>query len=357
MLISVADYERAARERLSQAAWDYYYHGAEDEITLRRNRRAFEDIELSFRVLAGVADRRLGTTLLGHEISLPVVAAPTAFHKLAHPEGEVATARGVGAAGTAMFLSTLSTVAMEDVVAAATGPVFFQLYIYRDRGLTRDLVARAEAAGCRAIALTVDAVVFGKREPDIRNRFQLPEGMRVENAVPAGYGHLAGSGPGSALTNYVNQLMDPAISWSDLEWLIGESSLPVIVKGVVRSDDAARCRDLGAAGVVVSNHGGRQLDTSPATIRVVAGIAETVGSELEVILDGGVRRGTDVVKALALGARAVLIGRPVLWGLAVGGAEGVTGVIEVLREELDLAMALCGCTDLDDVTPDLLSDI
>jgi 4-hydroxymandelate oxidase len=253
-----------------------------------------------------------------------------------------------------MVLSTLSTVAMEDVVEAATGPVFFQLYIYKDRGLTRDLVARAEAAGCSAIALTVDAPVFGKREPDIRNRFQLPAGIQMENAAPAGYGEFPEEGDGSGLTAYVNSLIDPSIGWADLEWLVSVTSLPVIVKGVVRGDDAARSVDHGAAAVVVSNHGGRQLDTSPATINALPEVVEAVGGRIEVLMDGGVRRGTDVIKALARGAQAVLLGRPILWGLTVDGTDGVAGVLDIMRAEIDTAMALCGASSVAEITGDLL---
>lgn len=353
-LINLSDFEAAARELLPQQAFEYYFHGAEDEVTLRDNREAFNRIKLRYQVLAGVEDRDLSTTILGHDISLPVAAAPTAFHKLAHPEGELATVRGVGSAGTAMFLSTLSTVAMEEVVAAASGPVFFQLYIYKDRGLTEGLVARAVDAGCAGIALTVDAPVFGKREPDIRNRFQLPPGVKIENAAPAGYGGLPESFDGSGLTSYINELMDPAISWSDLEWLVGASAIPVIVKGIVRGDDADRSIDHGASAIVVSNHGGRQLDTSPATIDALPEVAEAVDNRIEVLLDGGIRRGTDVIKALARGARAVLLGRPLLWGLAVDGADGVAAALDIIRNELDTAMALCGCSRIDEVSRDLL---
>lgn len=353
-LINLFDYEAAAQAQLPPDAFDYYFHGAEDEVTLRDNREAFNRIKLHYNVLAEVEDRDLSTSIVGHEISMPIAAAPTAFHKLAHPEGELATVRGVGPSGTAMFLSTLSTIAMEDVVAAATGPVFFQLYIYKDRGLTEDLVNRAAAAGCAGIALTVDAPVFGKREPDIRNRFQLPAGVTIENAAPAGYGGFPESLDGSGLTDYVNNLMDPGISWADLEWLAGATDLPVLVKGVIRGDDAVRCVEHGAAAVVISNHGGRQLDTSPATIDVLPQIVEAVNGRIEVLLDGGIRRGTDVIKALARGARAALVGRPILWGLAVDGASGVQATLEILRAELDTAMALCGCSDIGDVTSDLL---
>lgn len=353
-LINLFDYESAARDRLDESAFAYYFHGANDEVTLRQNRAAFDRIPLRYHVLAGLTDRDLSTSVLGHRIALPVVAAPTAFQKLAHADGEIATAAGVGSAGTAMFLSTLSTVAMEDVVAAATGPVFFQLYIYKDRGLTTELVARAEAAGCAAIALTVDAPVFGKREPDIRNRFQLPSGIKIENAAPAGYGGFPENEEGSGLTTYVNSLMDPSISWNDLEWLASETSLPVAVKGVARGDDAVRCAEHGAAAIVVSNHGGRQLDTAPATIDTLPEVVEAVGDRIEILLDGGVRRGTDVVKALAHGATAVLLGRPILWGLAVDGANGVSSVLEIMREEIDTAMALSGVSSIGEITSDLL---
>lgn len=353
-LVNLSDFEAAAKERLPQQAFEYFFHGAEDEITLADNRQAFNRIKLRYKVLAGVQDRDLSTTVLGHRIAIPVAAAPTAFQKLAHPDGELAMVRGVGSAGTAMFLSTLSTIAMEEVVAAASGPVFFQLYIYKDRGLTQELVARAAAAGCAGIALTVDAPVFGKREPDIRNRFQLPADVRIENAAPAGHGGLPDSLEDSGLTLYINKLMDFTISWTDLEWLTGASPLPVIVKGIVRGDDAARCIDHGASAVVVSNHGGRQLDTSPATIDALPEVVEAVDNRIEVLVDGGIRRGTDVVKALARGARAVLLGRPLLWGLAVDGSEGVAAAFEVIREELDIAMALCGCSRIDEIGPDLL---
>jgi 4-hydroxymandelate oxidase len=353
-LVNLFDYEAVARERLDRNAFDYYFHGANDEVTLRENRAAFERISLRYRVLAGLADRDLSTSVLGHDISMPVLAAPTAFHKLAHPDGEIAAVTALGNAGTAMILSTLSTVAMEDVVAAATGPVFFQLYIYKDRGLTDELVARAEAAGCAGIALTVDAPVWGRREPDIRNRFSLPDGITIENAAPAGFGGFPENAGGSGLSEYVASLFDPSIGWDDLEWLAGRTSLPVLVKGVARGDDAVRSVEHGAAAVVVSNHGGRQLDTAPATIDVLPGVVEAVDGRVEILMDGGVRRGTDVVKALAMGARAVLLGRPILWGLAVDGAAGVTRVLDLLRTELDTAMALCGVSSVGDITGDLL---
>ncbi|MBT8165837.1 MAG: alpha-hydroxy-acid oxidizing protein [Acidimicrobiia bacterium] len=353
-LVNLFDYEAVARERLDRNAFDYYFHGANDEVTLRENRAAFDRISLRYRVLAGLTDRDHSTSVLGHDISMPVLAAPTAFHKLAHPDGEIAAVSALGAARTAMILSSLSTVAMEDVVAAATGPVFFQLYIYKDRGLTDELVARAEAAGCAGIVLTVDAPVWGRREPDVRNRFSLPDGISIENAAPAGFGGFPEHGEGSGLAEYVASLFDPSIDWDDLEWLAGRTPLPVLIKGVARGDDAVRSLDHGAAAVVVSNHGGRQLDTAPATIDALPEVAAAMDGRGEILLDGGIRRGTDVVKALARGARAVLLGRPILWGLAVDGAAGVTGVLDIMRDELDTAMALCGVSSVGEIDSELL---
>ncbi|HSD73644.1 MAG TPA: alpha-hydroxy acid oxidase, partial [Steroidobacteraceae bacterium] len=282
-------------------------------------------------------------------LSMPIVVAPTACHELAHPDGELATARAAGGAGTLMIISTLASFAMEDVSREATGPLWFQLYIYRDRGVTRELIRRAEAAGCRAIVLTVDAPVGGMRERDVRNEFRLPEGIVMRNLLSAGRSFAGLDDGGGSAADYINAMFDPSISWKDLDWLAAQTKLPVLVKGVVRADDAVCAREHGAQGVVVSNHGGRQLDTSPATIDVLESITTAVDGRIEVLIDGGVRRGTDVLKALALGARAVLIGRPVLWGLAVDGEHGVRNVLDILRRELDVAMALAGCGNVEEI--------
>lgn len=350
--ISVAAYEEAARERLPAMAWDYYDSGAHDEITLRENRAAWERLRLHYRVLRDVSRRDLATSVCGVAVSMPVLVAPTAFHALADPEGEVATARAAGAAGTVMMLSTLSNRSIEEVADAATGPVWFQLYIYRDRGATRELVQRAETAGCSALALTVDAPLWGVRERDVRNRFRLPSGLTVRN-LPVGMDAFPETG-GSGLAAYVAEQFDLELSWGDVEWLCGLTALPVLVKGIVHPDDARLAAEHGAAGVVVSNHGGRQLDTAPATADALPAVVEAAGDRLEVLVDGGIRRGTDVVKALALGARAVAVGRPVLWGLAAEGEEGVANVLEILRSELDLALGLCGCRSVDEPGPHLL---
>jgi 4-hydroxymandelate oxidase len=288
---------------------------------------------------------------------MPILVAPTAFHCLATPEGERATARAAGAAGTVMILSTLSTTAIEDVVAAASGPVWFQLYVYRDRRATEGLVRRAEAAGCRALVLTVDAPLLGRRERDVRNRFRLPPGLAVANLLPEGYGEVPAAVADSGLAAYVSSFLDPALTWRDVAWLQSITELPVLVKGIVRPDDALRAAEAGAAGIVVSNHGGRQLDTSPATLDVLPEIADALaaqGHRIEVLMDGGIRRGTDVVKALALGAKAVLVGRPILWGLAADGEAGAARVLRLLRDELDLAMALAGAPTIADITRDLV---
>jgi 4-hydroxymandelate oxidase len=343
--VNLADFEEAARDNLAQPAWDYYSSGANDELTVVRNRAAFAQRELHYRVLVDVSRRKLDASALGQPLGWPAIIAPTAFHKLAHPEGELATVRAAGATGTTMILSSLSNTAVEAVTEAATSPVWFQLYVYRDREATRDLVQRVEAAGCEALVLTVDAPLLGRRERDVKNRFALPEGLKIENMLAAGYGAMPGAGDDSSLAAYFASLLDPSLNWKDLEWLRSITRLPIVVKGIVRADDARLATRHGAAAIVVSNHGGRQLDTAPATLEVLEAVVEA-SDGAEVLMDGGIRRGTDIIKALALGARAVLIGRPVLWGLAANGQQGVSDLLTLLRDELDLAMALCGCPDV-----------
>ena len=353
--LNLAELERLARERLTSSAWDYYASGSDDEITLRRNLEGYRRLALHHRVLAGVATRDTATTVLGERVTAPVLVAPTAFHRLAHPDGEVATVRAAGAAGTIFVLSTLSNPRVEEVVAAATGPVWFQLYVYRDRAATEALVRRVEAAGVRALVLTVDTPQLGRREADVRNRFALPEGLRIENLRGDGtLEQLPRGTADSGLAAYFAAEVDAGLTWRDVEWLRGVTRLPLLLKGIVRADDARRAVQAGVAGIVVSNHGGRQLDSGPATIDVLPAVADAVAGAIPVLVDGGVRRGTDVIKALALGARAVLLGRPVLWGLAVGGEPGVAGVLAMLQRELDLAMALCGCPDIASITRDLV---
>jgi 4-hydroxymandelate oxidase len=356
-LISLFDFEEAAAERLSSMAYDYYRSGSFDEITLRENHAAFDRIRLRYRVLRDVSDRDLSTDLLGQRISMPILIAPTAFHQLAHPEGEVATARAAAAAGTIMTLSTLSNLSIEQVLSAAAGPVWFQLYVYRDREATRGLVERARESGCEAIVLTVDAQVWGTRERDVRNRFHLPDGLEVANLHAAGSAALKEAPTDSGLAEYVVSMFDTTLSWKDLEWLAAISDLPILIKGIVHPGDAHLAVEHGAAAVIVSNHGGRQLDSSVATIEALPDVASAVDGRVPVLVDGGVRRGTDVLKALALGANAVMVGRPILWGLAVDGEAGVRKVLEILRKEFDTALALCGCRAPVDVDPDLLAGV
>lgn len=347
-LLNVPDYACAAASRLPQGVLDYFAGGALDELTLKENTAGWERLKLYYRVLAAVGERRLGTTILGHKISMPICVAPTAFHRLACEAGEVATARAAKKAGTLFILSSLSNTAMEKVFAEAGHPRWFQLYVYKDPEVTRDLVRRAENAGAEAIVLTVDAPGLGTRERDSRNNFRLPDGLAVENLAPLGKGTMP-KVEGSGLAAYVRDNFKPDLGFDDLDWLCGVTRLPVVVKGVCRGDDARRAAEHGAKAVVVSNHGGRQLDTAPATCEVLPHVVEAVGDLCEVYVDGGIRRGSDVVKAVALGARAVLIGRPVLWGLAVNGEQGATNVLEILRRELDEAMLLCGCSTLGDI--------
>ena len=354
--VNLFDFERMARERLTPMTWDYYASGSHDQITLRENDRAYDRIQLAYRVLAGVAERNLATTVQGHPVHLPILVAPSAFQCLACDAGELATVRAAGRVGTLMTLSTLSTTSVEAVVEEATSPLWFQLYVYRDRSLTRSLVERVEAAGCRALVVTVDAPLLGRRESDVRNRFHLPPGMGLENLHPKGGDALPLDPSDSGLASYFCDLIDPGLDWEDIDWLSSITDLPIILKGIIRSDDAVRAVEHGVAGIVVSNHGGRQLDTSPPTIEVLPEVVEAVGGRVEVYVDGGIRRGTDVIKALARGARAVMVGRPILWGLGAAGEEGAVRVLEMLGEELDLAMALCGCRDVTEITSDLIRE-
>src|SRR4051794_8592952 len=331
--VSLLEYEALARQTLSGPAFDYFAAGAGAEVTVRENRSGFDALRLRPRVLVPVGGREHSVTLLGRTYPSPILVAPMAFQKIAHPDGEPATARACHAAGAVFVASTVATVSLEEIAAATPAPKWFQLYVFKDRGMTRALVERAEAAGYVAVQVTVDLPVMGRREADIRNCFALPDGLSIKNLEGAGHGCLASDGIESGPALYTRYLFDPDLSWRDVEWLRSITRLPVLVKGVLRGDDADRAISHGAAGVVVSNHGGRQLDTVVPTIRALPEVVEAVGGRGVVVIDGGVRRGIDVVKALALGANAVQVGRPVLWGLAVGGEAGATRVLNLLREE------------------------
>jgi isopentenyl diphosphate isomerase/L-lactate dehydrogenase-like FMN-dependent dehydrogenase len=341
--VNVDDFAEAARELLEPGAYGYVAGGSGDEHTLRGNSAAFARWELRPRVLVDVGSVTTTTTVLGTEVALPVLVAPTAFQRLCCPDGELATARGAAAAGTVMTLSTLSSATPAELAAAAPGaPRWFQLYWSRDRGFTGELVAAAADAGFSALMLTVDLPVAGRRERDLRARFALPDDLPLPN-IPQTLRR-------EDFHQALHAVVDDTLTWRDLEWLHSVSSLPLVVKGILTTEDALLAAEHGAAAVVVSNHGGRQLDGVPAALDVLPEVAEAVGERVEVLVDGGVRRGTDVLKALALGARATLAGRAVLWGLAADGERGVARVLELLRNELENGLKLLGCASPADVT-------
>ncbi|QEI42490.1 4-hydroxymandelate oxidase [Dolichospermum sp. UHCC 0315A] len=355
--INLFGYEQLAKEHLSQMAFDYYSSGAWDEVTLRDNLAAFTRVKLRPKMLVDVSKINLTTQVLGESLQLPLLIAPMAFQCLADPEGEIATALAAEIAGVGMVLSTLATKSLEEVATVAKGLQWFQLYIHKDQGLTQALVQRAYTAGYKAICLTVDAPILGKRERDQRNEFTLPPGLH-----PANLTNISGldipQAPGeSGLLTYFAQQINPAVTWKDLEWLQSLSPLPLVVKGILRADDAVRAVEYGAQAIVVSNHGGRQLDGAIASLDALPDIIAAVDGKAEVLLDGGIRRGTDILKALAYGAKAVLIGRPVLWGLAVAGKIGVSHIISLLQDELNLAMALSGCASLGDIDSSLVNQL
>ncbi len=335
--VNLADFERIASERLDAGTLGYFAGGAGDEITLGDNVAAWRRWRLRPRVLVDVSDVGTGSELLGGPVSMPVCVAPVAFQRLVDPDGEVAMARAAAAAGTVMSLSTLATARPSEVAAGAPeGRRFFQLYCFRDEAITRALMEEAVESGFEAILLTVDAPVGGRRERDARTGFAVPADIRVPSLDAA----LGGR---TAFVPEVFEQVDEALDWQDLGDLASECSIPVLVKGVLTAEDASLSIEHGAAGVVVSNHGGRQLDCVPATADALPEVVESVEGRGTVLVDGGIRRGTDVAIALALGADAVLVGRPALWGLAAGGEAGARRVLELLREELELALALCGC--------------
>jgi isopentenyl diphosphate isomerase/L-lactate dehydrogenase-like FMN-dependent dehydrogenase len=342
---NVADYERIAEERLDAGAYGYFAGGSGDEWTLDQNLAAYRRWQLRPRALVDVSAATTATTVLGTELSMPLLVAPVAFQRMAHPDGEPGMARAAAAAGTAMVLSTLATATPADIAAAAPNlHRWFQLYIFRDRGVTRALVEQAEEAGFEALALTVDVPRLGRRERDLRTGFVIPAEVTVPSFAAAA-GKAVGGTPADMFS-----LMDPGVTWDDLEELVSDCNLPVLVKGVMTAEDAALAVDHGAAGVVVSNHGGRQLDGALATLDALPEVADAVEGRIEVLVDGGIRRGADVFKALGLGARAVLAGRAPLWGLAARGEEGARQVLDLLREEIELAMVLTGAASPAEVT-------
>lgn len=337
--VNLFEFEEIARERLPKEEYDYIAGGATDEISVERNRRAYVSWAFRPRVLRDVSTLDLSTTVLGIKVNLPVLIAPCGGHKRAHPEGELATYRAAAACGTILAVSANSNTSFEDLAKAANGHLWVQMYPFRDREMTKDWLQRARENGYEAVIVTLDSQWPPKRERNIRNNYLRTRGANypkagAETPRPAGR-----AGEGS----------DPAATWEDLQWIKAASALPIVAKGVMTAEDVALCAQAGAAGVVVSNHGGRHLDNTLAPIEVLAEAVAAAQGKLEVYLDGGIRRGADVVKALALGAKAVFIGRPLFWGLAVGGAEGVVRVLQILREEIEITMAKCGRRTVADI--------
>ncbi len=349
--VNIFDFEAIARQKTSAMAWEYISGGAGDELTLRWNREAYDRIRLRPRVLVDVSKLDTRVRLLGEELSFPILLAPTAYQKMTHPEGELATCKGASASGATMIVSTMATTSVEDLAAIAKTPLWFQLYVQPDRAFTRDLVQRAEAAGCRALVITVDTPVVGLRNREMRIKFALPPGMdrpHLKGLKTASTSHLPPE------NDIYSAVLDPKLTWKEIEWLRSIAKVPVVLKGILNPDDAARAIEVGASGLIVSNHGARNLDTVPATIEALPEVAARVGRRIPVLMDGGIRRGTDVLKAIALGADAVLVGRPYLFALAAGGADAVTRAVNILRREFEMAMALTGRTAIGQIDATVL---
>ena len=331
--VTVDDYEPVARAALPPDVWGYFAGGAGDEWTLAENRRAFDRWMLRPRFLRGAGEPDTSTSVLGAPLSFPVLVAPWAYQDLAHADAEAATRRAAAAAGTVMIVSSTAIDRLEQIASAAETPAWWQLYVFADRGATGEMLARVASAGYQAICWTVDFPVAGLRHRDTRSGFEMPMGLPWTDLV-----------------------FDPNLDWDDLAWIRGQvPGLPIVVKGILTAEDAELAVQAGADGIVVSNHGGRQLDSSPSGLGALPEVVAQVAGRIPVLMDGGVRRGTDVVKAMALGASAVLIGRPTVWGLAVAGQEGVEGVLGILRAEFENAMALTGCRSVAEIGPSLIA--
>jgi len=364
--VNIADLRLCAKQRAHKMVFDYLDAGADDEISLRRGKDAYSELEMHYHVLSGLQPPLdLSTKIFGHDVKLPFFACPTAGNRMFHTDGEAAAARAGERMGTLYGLSSLATTGIEEICKYHTGPKVFQLYVWKDRELVKEVLAKAKEGGFNALALTVDFTWYGNRERDIRNGFTIPPNYSVSQVIeairkpawtydflssdPYTYACIKEDVPADSLASFVNSQINPAFDWKDAEWLLGEWGGPAALKGVVRPDDAIKGVETGFSTMWVSNHGARQLETSPATIDVLPSIREAVGPDVEIIMDGGVQRGTDICKALALGADSVGVGKPYLWGLAAGGEEGVFRALEILRIELDRAMGLVGTGTVDDL--------
>lgn len=330
-MINLFDFEKIAEGIMTKMAYEYVASGAADEFTVKWNREAFDKIKIRTQVLNDVSKLDTKVSLFGQELPYPILIAPTAFHKIMHPEGEIATARGAGAASAIYVVSSFTTTPIEEIARVATQPLWFQLYVTDDRAFVKDLIQKVEALGCQALCVTVDTSVTGTRDRQQRIKFQLPAELKAPYMIDMKIGSQ-----GQALS------YKKSLTWKDIEWLKSFSKIPILLKGILNPEDAEKAIQIGADGIIVSNHGGRNLDTVPATIEVLPHIAQKVNKRIPVLMDGGIRRGTDVLKAIALGATAVLVGKPICFGLACGGSEGVTKILTILRKEFEVAMALSG---------------
>ncbi len=348
--INLFEYERLAKSLMPKTEWDFVEGGATDEITINRTREVFDSIMLRPRMLVDVDQRDLSTNVLGQTIDFPVMLSPAGHHIRAHPDAEIATVKAANAMNVGMILSSGSSVVMEDVARAATRRIWFQQYFYRDREITELMAHRAEDLGFSALCITLDASIRSKRERNLRNNYAIPPSPNYEGMTNDGNFNPSSD---DAPLNF-SGMVSPKVTWDEFDWLASKTDLPLIAKGVMTGEDAKLAVAHGVSAIIVSNHGGRNLDPTFATIEVLPEVAEAVGSQVEIYLDGGVRRGTDIVKAIALGANAVLIGRPIFWGLAVGGADGLRHLLELLRDECDSSMGLCGKPDISSIDQTLL---
>jgi 4-hydroxymandelate oxidase len=339
--VSLFDFAPEAKRRMSHMAWEYFDSGAADEITLRWNREAYDRLRLRPKVLVDVSKIDTRVSLLGQELSYPILLAPAADQRMVHPDGEKATARGAGSADAIFVVSSFTNTEIEEVAKNANAPLWFQIYVQRDRAFTLDVVQRVQAAGCKALCVTVDSPTFGARNRLARAKYELRPGLRRPHLPPPAKAN-GDLDLGRGTLQVYHDWVEPALTWRDISWLSSNCRIPVLVKGVLNPDDADRAVQEGVSGIIVSNHGARNLDTLPATVDALPHVVEKVAGRVPVLVDGGIRRGTDVVKALALGANAVLIGRPYLYGLAAAGDKGVKRVVDILRNELEMAMGLLG---------------
>ncbi|XP_061396854.1 uncharacterized protein LOC133332468 [Musca vetustissima] len=355
--VCVTDFEEEAHKIIDKKALDYYRSGAGEQFSLNLNREAFRRLRIRPRCLRDVSKLDTSCTVLGHQLKWPVGIAPTAMQKMAHNDGEGGNAKAAGEMGTIFIQSTLSTMSIEEVAQTAPDTIkWFQLYVYKDRSLTEQILRRVEKANFKAVVLTIDAPIFGQRWADVRNNFSLPSHLRLANfdtrsSQSDGVHSEEGT---SGINEYVASQFDATLTWKDVEWLVKSTYLPVIVKGVLTAEDAILAREFGCAGVIVSNHGARQLDYVPASIEALPEVVKAVGDDIAVMLDGGVRHGNDVFKALALGAKMVFVGRPAVWGLGCGGSAGVKEMLKVLKRDFEITMALAGCQKLKDIQKNMV---